>query len=136
MSNIEHMLLVVLCAGIIPFVDGIMKLKSEEIFMVPKEQIAHDLTIAYINNRYGIDVTGDFDINTFDGDTSGSGSVKTEHFPDASAPNMIKVGTGKKGIFGIEKKQKVQSGYLIDALFIKMINDYIAAYNRFLELLG
>jgi hypothetical protein len=99
--------------------------------MIPKEQIAHDLTIAYITNKYGVDVTGNFFIS--DGD--GSGSVTTKHFPDANVPNVIKVGTGEKGFFGIEKKQKVQSGYLVDDIFRNMINDYHNAISRFLSLL-
>ena len=48
--------------------------------MISKEQIAHDLTIVYLNNRYGIDVGGH--ISVFDGD--GHGDVSTEKFPDIS----------------------------------------------------
>ena len=70
-----------------------------------KEQIAHDLAIAYINNRYGIDVSGDFSVNGTGESVYGSGSVSTERFPDVSAIKKIKVGTGKKGFLGFEKKE-------------------------------
>jgi len=100
--------------------------------MIPKEQIAHDLALAYINNRYGVDVSGDFFLS--DGD--GSGSVSTTHLPSVDSPKTVKVGTGQKGFLGIEKKQRVQAGYLVDDVFAKMINDYHVAYSRFLELLN
>lgn len=32
--------------------------------MIEFEQIAHDLAMAYINNRYGAEVTGSFDVST------------------------------------------------------------------------
>lgn len=114
--------------------------------MIPKEQVAHDLAIAYINNKYGVDVTGDFDVRSSGGgsfsdsdritDVYGSGSVSTQHFPAVDEPKMIKVGTGQKGFLGIEKKQPVQSGYLVDDIFRDMIKDYYAAYSRFLEILN
>ena len=74
--------------------------------MISKEQIAHDLAIVYMKNRYGINVTGDFYISG----ASGSGTVKTESFPDASEPEYTKVKTGEKGLFGLERKHKVLSG--------------------------
>ena len=70
--------------------------------MISKEQIAHDLAIVYMKNRYGINVTGDFYISG----ASGSGTVKTERFPDASEPEYTKVKTGEKGLFGLERKKK------------------------------
>lgn len=104
--------------------------------MLSKEQIAHDLSIAYINNRYGVDVTGQFNVSGSDGDISGSGDVNTEHLPDVDEIKRIKIGTGEKGLFGFEKKKWAESGFLIDDIFVNMINDYQKAYSRFLELLS
>jgi len=104
--------------------------------MIPKEQIVHDLAIVYINNKYGIDVTGNFDVSISEGNGSSSGSIASEHLPDVKAPKIIKVNTGEKGIFGRDKKQKIQQGYLVDDIFAEMIRDYHVANMRFLELLG
>lgn len=30
--------------------------------MISNEQIAHDLVMVYLNNKYGVDVIGDFDV--------------------------------------------------------------------------
>jgi len=62
--------------------------------------------------------------------------VETEHFPDVNEPKMTKVGTGRTGFLGIEKKEWVESGYLVDGIFTNMIKDYYNAYSRFLKLLG
>ena len=99
--------------------------------MISKEQIAHDLAIVYLKNRYGINVKGDFYIS---GD-SGSGTVKTEHFPDVSEPEYTKVKTGEKGLFGLERKQKVPSGNKVDPLFAEMVQNYYDAYFHFYQLL-
>lgn len=99
--------------------------------MISKEQIAHDLAMIYMNNRYGVSVSGDFFLN----DGSGNGSVATEHFPNISEPQYTKVSTGKKGLFGIEKKEKIQSGCKVDALFIEMTETYFQAYGKFYQLL-
>lgn len=48
--------------------------------MVSKEQIAHELAMVYMNNKYGINIRGNFHLN--DGD--GNGNVETDHFPDVS----------------------------------------------------
>lgn len=100
--------------------------------MISKEQIAHDLTMVYMKNKYGIDIDGDFSIN---GDY-GSGSVRTNHFASASEPKYIKVGTGKKGLMGIERKEKVQSGKIVDNLFEGMVENYFEAYNHFYQILS
>ena len=100
--------------------------------MISKEQVAHDLSMAYINNRYGIDVSGSFDVS----DGSGSGRVRTNHLPGANEIKKIKIGTGEKGFLGREKKEWVESGFLIDEIFINMMNDYQTSYSRFLELLN
>jgi hypothetical protein len=106
--------------------------------MIPKEQIAHDLAIAYINNKYGVEVSGDFDVSTYGDDVIGSGSVSTEYLPDIVSSNMIKVGTGEKGLLGKEKKKWVQDGvtYPADKVFRDMNKDYHAAYERFITLLS
>lgn len=103
--------------------------------MISKEQIAHDLTMVYLNNRYGVDVTGDFNVSSLDSEVSGYGSVETSRFPSANEPNIIKVGTGERGFLGIEKKKKVHRGYLVDDIFKGMIEDYYNAYSNFLKLL-
>ncbi|MGH4118646.1 hypothetical protein [Clostridium sp.] len=56
---------------------------------------------------------------------------KANLLPDIDVPRYIKVGTGEKVFLGIEKKKKVQSGYLIDDVFSNMIEDYYKAYARF-----
>lgn len=101
-----------------------------------KEQIAHDLAIAYINNRYGVDVIGDFNVSGSVDNIYGSGNVSTEHFPDVNTIKQIKVATGKKGLLGFEKKKWVEDGFTMDEVFISMISDYKAAYIRILEILN
>ena len=70
--------------------------------MISKEQIAHDLTMIYLENKYEIHVTGELYIS---GD-SGNGTISTEHFPSVSEPDYIKVKTGEKGMFGLSKNKK------------------------------
>jgi hypothetical protein len=108
------------------------------------DQIAHDLAIAYINNRYSVDVRGEFSVtsstneNNAVDDVSGSGSIETTHLPDVNAPVMLKVGTGQRHFrFGPEKTQWVPTDeFQVDRVFRDMINDYRAAYARFLQLLA
>jgi hypothetical protein len=104
--------------------------------MISNEQVAHDLALAYVINRYGAEVTGEFNVSTYDGDVSGSGNVKTERLPDVDEVRMVRVNTGEKRLFGLaEKKELVDSGeYAADAVFNKMVDDYFSAYARFLEL--
>ncbi|MBE6607030.1 MAG: hypothetical protein E7633_00540 [Ruminococcaceae bacterium] len=97
--------------------------------MISKEQIAHDLTIVYLNNRYGIDVEGYISIS--DGD--GHGDVSTEKFPDISETNYKKVGTGERGFLGIEKKVKVEDGYKADSIINDMIEEYYQVFSRILS---
>ena len=108
--------------------------------MITKEQIAHDLTMVYLNNKYGVHVEGNFGVTSnslgkSNVGFSGLGSVDTTHLPNVDEPRYIKVGTGNKGLLGLEKKQKVQSGYLVDNIFANMIKDYYKAYVHFLEML-
>ena len=99
--------------------------------MISRKQVAHDLSIAYINNRYGVNVTGGLYVS----DGSGSGDVTTEHLPDVCEPAKHKIETGEKNILGFKKKVWIESGYVVDKIFINMICDYKKAYLRFLELL-
>src|SRR4051812_4311581 len=105
--------------------------------MISNEQVAHDLALAYVVNRYGAEVTGEFSVTTHDGDVSGSGTVRTERLPDVDEVRMVRVDTGEKRLFGlVEKTKLVDSGeYAADAVFIKMVDDYRSAYARFLGLL-
>jgi hypothetical protein len=105
--------------------------------MISSEQIAHDLALAYVINRHGAEVTGEFDVSTYERDVSGSEKVETERLPDVDQPRMVRVGTGERRLFGLVDKTKiVDSGeYAVDAVFNRMIDDYRRAYARFLELL-
>jgi hypothetical protein len=104
--------------------------------MLNKEQIAHDLAIAYVNNRHGAEVSGEFSVDTWDEKVSGSGRVETSRLPDVGAIRMVKVGTGEKYFFGLrEKTELAEAGYAVNSEFEEMIEDYRAAYSRFLELL-
>ena len=93
--------------------------------MISKEQIAHNLTIIYLTNRYGIDVDGSI--------SDGRGRVDTSRFPDVSKINYKKVGTGEKGFLGIEKKVKVEDGYKSDRIIDEMIKEYYQLYDRILS---
>lgn len=109
------------------------------------DQIAHDLAIAYINNRYGVNVTGKFSVESYksyDSDTvrevTGEGTVETQHLPDLFDPRLVRVGTGTRSLFGIgpEKTRQEPTGeYAVDQVFRSMIADYRNAYQRFLQLL-
>lgn len=113
--------------------------------MIPTEQVAHDLAVAYINNRYGIRVTGEFSISSSKNyeldvvqDVTGEGSVRTEVLPDLHDPELVRVGTGQRHLFGLgpEKTELVPTGkYEIDGVLRSMIDDYHKAYSRILELL-
>lgn len=97
--------------------------------MISREQIAHDLTIVYLNNRYGISVEGDISVR--DGD--GRGNITTQKFPDVAQIKYIKVGTGEKGFLGIEKKVEVEDGYIADGIIDEMIKEYYQVYSRILN---
>lgn len=97
--------------------------------MISKEQIAHDLTLVYLNNRYGINVDGSFHVS--DGD--GSGRIDTERFPPAFEINYAKVGTGERGFLGFEKKVWVKDGYAADGIIDEIIQEYYQTYNRILS---
>lgn len=96
--------------------------------MISKEQIAHELTMTYMHNRYGVDVSGSF--------SDGTGSIETNCLPSTQKPKNTKVGTGQKGFLGIEKKIKVQDGYVVDGIFSEMVEEYYRAYSKFLKLLA
>lgn len=108
-----------------------------------REQIAHDLAIAYINNRYGVEVTGELSISSYTNDddvvkdVSGEGAVETQKHPGLHDQEMMRVGTGQR-YFGVgpERTKLVPTGrYEVDAILVSMIAEYRAAYWRILELL-
>ncbi|MGF7002531.1 hypothetical protein M2149_000920 [Lachnospiraceae bacterium PFB1-21] len=98
--------------------------------MIDKEQLAHDLTMTYLNNRYGVDVSGDFSVTTVDREVSGFGNVETSRFPEVSKARTKKVGTGQKQFVFFEKKKLVFDGYVVDEIFDSMITDYYEAYEK------
>lgn len=102
--------------------------------MISTEQVAHDLALVYLVNRYGPEVDGSFDVT--DGD--GSGRVDTERLADVGTHKTMRVGTGEHGrvLFWREKKAYVETDeYQVDPVFRMMIRDYRDASSRFLELL-
>src|SRR5687768_11371600 len=109
------------------------------------DQIAHDLAIAYINNRYGVEVTGSFSVDStrnYDNDTvrevSGEGDVTTERLPGIFDPHMVSVGTGKRHFFGVgpeKMRMEPTAEFAVDRIFRNMIADYRHAYERFLQVL-
>ena len=70
--------------------------------MVSKEQIAHELAMVYMNNKYGINVRGDFYLN----DGAGNGTIETDHFPDVSEISYSKVKLAKKDFWVLKRKRK------------------------------
>jgi hypothetical protein len=90
-------------------------------------------------------VTGSFSVESstnYESETvrevTGTGRVETERLPDVFDPEMVRVGTGTRHLFGIgpEKKRLEPSGaYAVDVVFRRMITDYNHAYQRFLQLL-
>lgn len=109
--------------------------------MISKEQIAHDLTMVFLNNRYGVEVEGDFNVFSDSSDQvvtgiTGIGSVSTKHFPNDNEPNFTKIKTGEKGLFGFEKTKMVQSGYLSDDIMKSMIVEYYQVYTHFFNLIN
>ncbi|MGY1779222.1 hypothetical protein [Geodermatophilus sp. SYSU D01036] len=105
--------------------------------MIDDDQIAHDLAMAYVNNRHGAEVEGEFSVDSSNGDVTGSGRVTTERLPDVDEPHIEKVGTGERYFFGLfEKTTSVESGFEVDAIFTNMVDDYFKAKSKFLELLA
>lgn len=108
--------------------------------MISKDQIAHDLTIVYLNNRYGINVSGSFDVssdsqNDTVSNVYGSGNVTTDRFPDIN--ETVTVGTGEKTWLIFEKTKQISAkDYLIGGAFRQMIQDYYTVFSLFRELLG
>ena len=111
---------------------------------ISRELIAHGLAMAYINNRHGAEVSGEVDVSSVtdtDGDlesVSGSGWVATERLPDVSTRKTVRVPTGERHLFGLgpmKMKDEPTDEYAVDEIFISMIHDYYAAYERFLALL-
>ena len=99
--------------------------------MISNEQIAHELAVIYLSNRYGVQISGNLRVSSGDG----RGDIRSRHFPDTEAPKYQKVGTGEKGFLGIEKTVNVQTGYETDGLFEEILRNYRNAYRHFLTLL-
>ena len=95
--------------------------------MIPNEQIAHELTMIYLSNRYGVE-------NTWEQE-DGYVYPFSKHFHDTNEPHYKRVGTGEKGFLGFEKTNRVQDGYKTDKLFAEILRNYKTAYQRFLTLL-
>ena len=77
--------------------------------MITKEQVAHDLAIVYLNNRYGITVGGSFDYSC----GIGTGSVSTEHAP-------VSVCVGQDGTASINPK----ADKWLESIYIEYVNAY------------
>ena len=56
--------------------------------MIGNEQIAHGLTLAYINNRYGAEVSGSFYVSTIGDEVTGSGTVETGRLPHVGSKRL------------------------------------------------
>ncbi len=115
--------------------------------MISNEMIAHELTIIYLNNRYGINVKGELNISTdYDEKVSGNGTIETEHFGKIKELEYVKVSTGEKYFkkinkfnLGPDKKEKVPTGkniYPMDDIFADMVLDYKESFARFLGILN
>ena len=100
--------------------------------MISKEQIAHDLTMLYLKNRYGIDVRGDFSLV----DGNGSGSISTRTLPSTAKIKYKYLPTGEKGFLGIKKTVRVEDGYEADDVIDQLIMEYHQTYNNILSRLG
>ena len=77
--------------------------------MISKDQIAHDLAMAYINNRYGAEVSGQFSVETWNDEISGSGAVGTERLPDVNKVDMVRVGNGESTFLGSVRERSWSS---------------------------
>ena len=104
--------------------------------MLTKEQIAHDLTMVYLNNYYGIDVSGELSISTYDDDTSGSGTISTTHLPGVGEKKNTKQGIWKRGFLGREKKTQIDDSYIIDDFVDELVGNYIKIYTKILRKLN
>ena len=97
--------------------------------MLANEKIAHDLAIIYLSNRYGVHMDSNFRIRTGDS----LGSIETTHFPSTDEIRYEEVETGRKGLLGGSKKERVEAGRKVDSLFAEILKDYRVAYNYFLQ---
>lgn len=104
---------------------------------INNEQIAHGLALAYVNNRFGPEVSGNLTVSTINGEASGGGNITTERLPGPDDRVKIKVRTGERYFFGlIDKKALVDSNDLaVDPIFELMLSEYRRAYVRLLDLL-
>lgn len=99
--------------------------------MINKEQIAHDLTMVYLNNRYGINVSGT--ISGISGNVYGD--VGTNKLPHVLENKYSKSKSGIKNIFSPKEKIPIEGEYISDDIIPKLINEYFDTYKRILETL-
>ena len=95
--------------------------------MMTKEQIAHDLAMVYMHNRYGITIEGSV--------SSGWGEIETKHFPSSSKIEYEEVELESRDIWGLNKTEKVEKGRKVDSILQKMYADYQYAYQYFYDLI-
>lgn len=96
--------------------------------MPDNKQIAHELAMVFITNRYGTKATGSF--------AGGNGTIESSSLPATTEETFIKEATGERGLFGREKKENVKTGYAVDDIFAEMVAEYKRAYDKFLALLA
>ncbi|MBC9225939.1 hypothetical protein GL325_06380 [Aeromicrobium sp. 636] len=99
-----------------------------------RDQLAHDMAMAYIHNRYGAEVSGEFSVSSstdYDSgavnDVSGKGTVETDRLPEVFEVETTRVKTGERHLFGLgpAKTMEVSTGqYAVDRVFRRMIEDY------------
>lgn len=96
--------------------------------MVSKEQLAHELTMLYLYNRYGNLLGGSF--------SNGHGSINTFRFPDASSSDHIAVEKKVKiGFLGLRTPGMMPSDVVAGEYFKEVVEEYRCAYKQILELL-
>jgi len=103
--------------------------------MISVQQVAHDLTLVYLRNRFGAEVSGEFEVDGSDGSVHGTGSVSTSRLPGFDEIAMKRVPTGEKwlGLFG--KTTEIPDGHAIDPVLEKLVDEYAAVYGKVLRLL-
>lgn len=97
--------------------------------MIDKEQIAHDLTMVYMRNRYGIDVAGSFSFS----ENENHGQVSTEHLPSPEEADLVPVITKEKKFFKRKTIETIQKDYKIDSVIADMTKTYLDVYKKFYD---
>lgn len=63
--------------------------------------------------------------------------MATQRLPGTGQRRTERVKTGERGLFGVQKKQRVETDeYEVDRDLVAMVSDYGAAYRRFMTLLS